>query len=88
MNEVFYIGCHLSAAEGFRGLARDALAIGANVFQFFTRNPRGGSAKAIDPEDVRSFLETSGRDDAWMVYFRKWQLQKQRNTCCRLVTER
>lgn len=62
MNEVFYIGCHLSAAEGFRGLARDALAIGANVFQFFTRNPRGGNAKALDPEDVRSFLETAGRE--------------------------
>lgn len=62
MNEVFYIGCHLSAAEGFRGLARDALSIGANVFQFFTRNPRGGAAKALDPEDVRSFLETSRRE--------------------------
>ena len=41
------IGCHLSAADGFRGLARDALFVGANVFQFFTRNPRGGAAKPI-----------------------------------------
>ncbi len=62
MKEKFYIGCHLSAAEGFRGLARDALSIGANVFQFFTRNPRGGAAKALDPEDVSSFLETSRRE--------------------------
>ena len=46
------IGCHLSAADGFRGLARDAIAVGANVFQFFTRNPRGGAAKPIDPADV------------------------------------
>ena len=57
--ETFLIGCHLSAADGFRGLARDALAIGANVFQFFTRNPRGGAAKPIDPKDVESFLATA-----------------------------
>ena len=53
------IGCHLSAAEGFRGLARDAIAVGANVFQFFTRNPRGGAAKPIDPKDVADFLATA-----------------------------
>ena len=56
------IGCHLSAADGFRGLARDAIAVGANVFQFFTRNPRGGAAKAIDPEDVADFLATARRE--------------------------
>ena len=52
------IGCHLSAADGFRGLARDALFVGANVFQFFTRNPRGGAAKPIDPADVADYLAT------------------------------
>ena len=56
------IGCHLSAADGFRGLARDALAVGANVFQFFTRNPRGGAAKPIDPEDVADFLATARKE--------------------------
>ena len=56
------IGCHLSAADGFRGLARDAIAVGANVFQFFTRNPRGGAAKAIDPEDVADFLATARKE--------------------------
>ena len=59
MDRTFFIGCHLSAAEGFRGLARDAIAVGANVFQFFTRNPRGGAAKPLDPEDVSSFLATA-----------------------------
>jgi len=59
MDRTFFIGCHLSAAEGFRGLARDAIAVGANVFQFFTRNPRGGAAKPVDPEDVSSFLATA-----------------------------
>lgn len=51
------IGCHLSAAKGYHQLGKDALKIGANTFAFFTRNPRGGKAKAIDPEDVKKLLE-------------------------------
>lgn len=51
------IGCHLSSSKGFLAMGRTALEIGASTFQFFTRNPRGGSAKAIDPEDVAVFLE-------------------------------
>ncbi len=51
------LGCHLSTANGFLGMGRDAVSIGANTFQFFTRNPRGGKAKAIDPEDIAAFLE-------------------------------
>ncbi|MFZ4537647.1 deoxyribonuclease IV [Propionivibrio sp.] len=51
------IGCHLSTSKGFMGMGRDALSIGANTFQFFTRNPRGGTAKAIDPSDLDAFLE-------------------------------
>ena len=51
------IGCHLSTAKGFMGMGRDALEIGANTFQFFTRNPRGGAAKAIDPADLADFLQ-------------------------------
>lgn len=54
---MFKIGCHLSASKGFMSMARDALQIHANVFQFFTRNPRGGAAKAIDENDVAAFLE-------------------------------
>ena len=50
------IGCHLSTSKGFMGMGRDALAIGANTFQFFTRNPRGGAAKAIDRADLDAFL--------------------------------
>ena len=53
---MFKIGCHLSASKGFLAMGKDAVNIGANVFQFFTRNPRGGAAKAIDPADVSSFL--------------------------------
>ena len=51
------IGCHLSSTKGFLAMGKTALSIGASTFQFFTRNPRGGSAKAIDPEDVAAFLE-------------------------------
>lgn len=46
-----HIGCHLSIAKGFEAAVKEAVSIGANTFQFFTRNPRGGSAKAADPED-------------------------------------
>ena len=53
---MFYIGCHLSASEGFLAMGRTALSIGANTFQFFTRNPRGSKAKAIDPTDAEAFL--------------------------------
>lgn len=51
------IGAHLSASKGYTAMLRQAQEIGANTFQFFTRNPRGGSAKAIDENDVSTFLE-------------------------------
>lgn len=50
------IGCHLSAAKGYEHMGKEALKIGANTFAFFTRNPRGGKAKAIDEEDVKKLL--------------------------------
>ena len=50
------IACHLSASEGFLAMGKTALSIGANTFQFFTRNPRGSKAKAIDPDDAAAFL--------------------------------
>ena len=56
---MLFIGCHLSSAKGFAAMAEDALKINANTFQFFTRNPRGSRAKAIDPKDVATFLSMS-----------------------------
>lgn len=53
---MFTIGCHLSASGGFLAMGQTALQLGANTFQFFTRNPRGSKAKAIDPQDVAAFL--------------------------------
>lgn len=52
---MFTIGCHLSSAKGYLKMAEDAASIDGNTFQFFTRNPRGGRAKAIDPVDVAAF---------------------------------
>ncbi|MFA6930738.1 MAG: deoxyribonuclease IV [Lentisphaeria bacterium] len=52
----FIIGSHLSSSKGFLAMGKDALAIQANTFQFFTRNPRGGKAKNIIPADVEAFL--------------------------------
>ena len=46
------IGCHLSISNGFEAIGKQALEIGANTFQFFTRNPRGGSARKIEQSDV------------------------------------
>ena len=54
---MFYIGCHLSCSKGFSAMERDAERIGATTFQFFTRNPRGSSVKALDLEDIREFLK-------------------------------
>ena len=51
------IGAHLSASKGYTYMANEAIKIGANTFQFFTRNPRGGKAKEVNPEDVKTFLE-------------------------------
>ena len=51
------IGCHLSTSKGYLAMGKTALAIGANTFAFFTRNPRGGSAKAIDPTDAAALRE-------------------------------
>lgn len=51
------IGSHLSASKGYLHMAEEAVLIGANTFQFFTRNPRGGSAKAIDEKDVKKCIE-------------------------------
>ena len=51
---MLHIGCHLSSSSGFAAMGRTALSIGADTFQFFTRNPRGSKAKTIDPADAQA----------------------------------
>ena len=53
-------GCHLSSAKGYLHMAKDAVSIDANTFQFFMRNPRGGRAKEIDPSDVAAYTAYAG----------------------------
>ena len=57
------IGCHLSSSAGYLEMGKTAAAIGANTFAFFTRNPRGGAAKAIDENDIAAFLEFAAQND-------------------------
>lgn len=54
---MLHIGCHLSSSKGFKAMGETALEIGADTFQFFTRNPRGSKAKEIDPQDAAALRE-------------------------------
>ncbi len=53
------IGCHLSSSKGYTSMVKEAIRIGANTFQFFTRNPRGGKAKDINLDDIKEYLKIS-----------------------------
>ena len=54
---MFKIGCHLSSSKGYLAMGKEAVKIGANTFQFFTRNPRGGAAKPLDEQDMADYME-------------------------------
>lgn len=56
---MLHIGSHISSAGGYEAMGKQAVKLGADTFAFFTRNPRGGRAKEINPEDVERFLEIS-----------------------------
>ena len=60
---MLHIGCHLSSSKGFAAMGRTALELGADTFQFFTRNPRGSRAKPLDEADaeaLRALLKDHG----------------------------
>ena len=57
------IGCHLSSSKGYYAMGKTALSIDANTFQFFTRNPRGGKAKDINPSDVEKYLKLASENN-------------------------
>ena len=61
------IGCHLSSSGGFLAMGKTALDIGANTFQFFTRNPRGSRAKPVDPVDAEALRELMQRHDFGVI---------------------
>lgn len=58
-----YIGCHLSISKGYLAAAKVATSVGANTYQYFSRNPRGGAIKAIDTNDINAFLEYAKEHD-------------------------
>ena len=60
---MFRIGCHLSSSKGYMAMGEQALAIGANTFQYFTRNPRGGAVKELDLKDVEAYLKFAETND-------------------------
>ena len=61
------IGSHLSTTKGFKHMGEEAVGIGANTFQFFTRNPRGGKAKAIDENDISAFLKLAEENNFGVI---------------------
>lgn len=60
---MLHIGCHLSVSQGFRHMGEEALTIGADTFQFFTRNPRGGSVRKLDIDDMKQLNELMAAHD-------------------------
>lgn len=54
---MLHIGCHLSSSKGFLAMGKEAVKLDADTFQYFTRNPRGSKAKAIDPQDVERYRD-------------------------------
>lgn len=69
---MLYLGCHLSSSKGYAAMGRTALSIGANTFQFFTRNPRGGAAKSADPADAPCSCRCS-RTGSWAA---SWPMRR------------
>lgn len=61
------IGCQLSCAKGYLAMGQQAVTIGANTFQFFTRNPRGGAVRQLNLDDLRDFLAFAGENDISQV---------------------
>lgn len=64
---MFTIGAHLSINKGFENIGLEAISIGANTFQFFPRSPRGGKAKALDPEDITKFEKLMDNADIEII---------------------
>lgn len=65
------IGCHLSSSKGYLAMGKEAVSIGANTFQFFTRNPRGSKAKAIDRMSQRFFLTVRSMESSAFWHMRR-----------------
>lgn len=67
INTTFKIGCHLSTTKGYLHMGKEIISVGGNTFQFFTRNPRGGAAKAVDEADIEAFRTFAAQNDIQVV---------------------
>ena len=63
MSKRLHIGCHLSSSKGYLCMGKQILSMGGDTFQFFTRNPRGSKAKAMDTEDAKALMELMEREN-------------------------
>lgn len=64
---MFQIGYHASASKGYAHMAKEVLGLGGNTFQFFTRNPRGGTAKEIDMADIEEFKKIASENGIQVI---------------------
>ena len=64
---MLYIGNHTTSSKGYEKMAQQMIANGGNTFAFFTRNPRGGNAKAIDETDVFHLPGTMDLEKSWLM---------------------
>jgi deoxyribonuclease-4 len=64
---MFIIGCHLPIGDGYAAAANTALSIGANTFQYFSRNPQGGARRAVDVGDIESFKAIAAREGIYKI---------------------
>lgn len=63
MKSNFKIGAHISVSKGYKNMVEEAMSIGANTFQFFSRNPRGGKAKSVDEKEINEFNKLLREND-------------------------
>ena len=73
-NPTLRLGCHLSSADGCAAAAETALSIGANTFQTFTRNPRGGAVKPVEEMEFDKYLSAYGREVAPILFHAPYTL--------------
>ena len=79
---MLYIGNHTSSSRGYLAMGKQMLANGGNTFAFFTRNPRGGKAKDIDPQDVQAFGQLAEENGSCALHYELLRCQRKPQGFC------
>ena len=79
---MLYIGNHTSSSRGYLAMGKQMLANGGNTFAFFTRNPRGGKAKDIDPQDVQAFGQLAEAGGSCALHYELLHCQRKPQGFC------